>query len=132
MVLLKKTCRKPKKIERDYLKMCRKKYVILAKTYDKRGRLLAVGLNDYNRSHPYMAYLSAKVGLPEKQYLHAEVLACLRSKEKKIHKLTVERYNADGSLALAKPCVVCQECIKAYGVKIIEYTSSEGWVKEIL
>lgn len=112
--------------------MCRKKYVILAKAYDKRGRLLASAFNDYNRSHTWMAYLSAKVGLPEKQYLHAECLCLLRSREKKVHRLTVERYNANGSPALAKPCVVCQEGIKAFGVKIVEYTSSEGWVKEIL
>ena len=71
-------------------------------------------------------------GLPEKQYLHAECLCLLRSREKKVHRLTVERYNADGSPALAKPCTVCQEGIKAFGVKIVEYTSSEGWVKEIL
>ena len=110
--------------------MCKKRFVLIAKTYDRKGRLIAVGTNNYRKSHPLQAYFAEKVGLPDKQYIHAELQACIKSNTKDIYKLTVERYHANGDFALAAPCPVCREAIKAYGVKIVEYTSNEGWVKE--
>lgn len=100
----------------------RKKYIITAKCYDKKGRLLSEGANNYNKTHPLMLYFAKKVNLHEKIYLHAEVQALVRCGDKKPHKIVIERYNEDGSPALAKPCPVCAEAIKAFGVKEIEYT----------
>lgn len=115
--------------------MSRKKYLILAKAYDKRGRLMATSHNDYKKSHPIMREFAIKVGLPKKEYLHAEVCCLLRCRDKVPYKITVERYDADGNPALAKPCEVCQEAIKVYGVEKVCYTSPEGWktikVKEL-
>lgn len=110
--------------------MCKKRFVLIAKTYDKRGRLIAVGTNLYKKSHPFQASLAEKVGLPEKKFLHAEIATLLSSRTKTVHKLTIERYTSEGKLALAKPCLVCQSAIDLFGVKIVEYTTSEGWVKE--
>lgn len=112
--------------------MCRKKYVILAKAYDKRGRLLAVGLNSYRKTSTVQRHYAILAGLPEKEYLHSEIQALLRCKDKTPYRLTVERYTNDGEPALAAPCPVCSLAIRTYGVKVLEYTSSEGWVKEIL
>lgn len=112
--------------------MCKKRFVLIAKTYDKRGRLIAVGTNLYKKSHPFQASLAEKVGLPEKKFLHAEVAALLGSRDKVVDKITIERYTASGDFALAKPCPVCSEAIRMFGVKKVEYTSEEGWIKEKL
>lgn len=69
-----------------------------------------------------MAQLSAKVGLPEKLMLHAEVLALLRAGDKKVHKIKVERYHTNGDPANAEPCPVCKEAIRMWGVKYVEHT----------
>ena len=73
-----------------------------------------------------------KAGLPDKLYWHAEGLALVRCKDKVPYRLTVERYDNQGEQALAAPCPVCKEMIKTWGVKILEYTSPNGWVKEVL
>jgi deoxycytidylate deaminase len=110
----------------------RKKYLILAKAYDSKGRLLSVSWNDYKKSHPVMKYFSEKANIPFKEYLHAEISAILKARDKQVHTLTVERYNKDGSTALAKPCRVCQEAIKAYGISVVKYTTDDGWEVERL
>lgn len=110
--------------------MCRKRFTLIAKTYGKKGRLIATGVNQYKRSHPFQASCAEKVGIPEKIYLHAETSALLRSRDKVVYKLTVERYNYLGDMAMASPCLICREAIKMFGVKQIEYTSLNGWVKE--
>ena len=109
-----------------------KRFVILAKTYDRKGKVIAVGTNSYSKTHTVQSYFAKKVGLDCKEYLHSEIQALIRSADKKVHRITVERYKADGSTALAKPCLVCQEAIKAYGVKTVEYTTDDGWVKELI
>ena len=105
--------------------LSRKKYLIKATTFDKRGVPIATGINDYKKSSPIMKQLAARVGLHDKIYLHAEVLAILRSGDRKISSIYIERYNTDGSPALAKPCPVCQEAIKLWGIKNVFYTEGE-------
>lgn len=107
--------------------MSKKRYVIIAKCFDKKGNVLSVGTNNYKKTHPLMQHFGKIAGLPEKEYLHAEIQALLRVKDKAVYKLTVERYDSDGNPALAKPCPVCQEAIKAFGVKIVEYTDHNGF-----
>ena len=97
-------------------------YYILAKCFDKKGKLLSVAFNSYKRTHPIQKYFAEKVGLEHKEYLHAEVAAILKAKDKKIHRISVERYNKHGQPMLAKPCPICQEAIKAYGINVVEYT----------
>ena len=60
--------------------------------------------------------------MPEKIYLHAEILALLRAKGQKVFRLTVERYNKEGQPVLAKPCLICQKAIKAFGVAEVTWT----------
>lgn len=97
-------------------------YYISARCFDKRGKLLSVAFNSYTKTHPIQAYFAKRVGLPEKEYLHAEISAILKAKGKKIYRIVVERYDKHGLPALAKPCPICNEAIKAYGIKVIEYT----------
>lgn len=74
-----------------------------------------------------MLYLTNKVGLSqEKVFLHAEVLALLRAGDRPVHKIYVERYHKNGKPACAKPCPICQEAIRMWGVKVIEYTQENA------
>ena len=98
-----------------------RRYEIKALAYDKRGKLLSVGLNSYTKTHPLQALLGRKAGKPNAIYLHAELAALLKSKEQ-VHKLVVLRYDKDGKPAMAKPCPACQLAITHYGVKHVEHT----------
>lgn len=109
------------------LPVARKKFVITATTFDRKGRVIASGINEYNRSHPLQKYFSIKAGQSEQKcWKHAELSAILNSKGKDIHSIFVQRFAADGSFALAKPCPSCQEAIKAFGIKSVSYTTPEG------
>lgn len=96
----------------------------MARAYDKRGRLLAQRANSYIKTHPIQAYFASKVGKPANQYLHAEI-ACLIAAKEPVYKLEIERYDAKGLPALAKPCVICQAAVEAWGVKVVHYTGQE-------
>ena len=108
----------------------KKRYTIIAKCFDRKGKQISFGINDYCKSHPVMKHFANSVDLHDKIYLNAEVLALLRAGSRAVYRLSVERYTADGSVAMAKPCPVCQAAIKAYGVTEVSYTTNSGWVTE--
>ena len=59
----------------------------------------------------------------DKVFLHAEIAALSRLKSfHKPYKIVVERYKEDGTQAMAKPCPICMEAIKAHGIQRIEFT----------
>lgn len=95
---------------------------ITATCYDKKGRVLSVGYNSYTRTHPVQAHHAKLVGLDEKQYLHAEIHALLRAKDKKVHKIKVERYGKGGVPLNAAPCPICANALREWGVEVIEHT----------
>lgn len=97
--------------------------VLTAVIYDKRGRVISVGQNSYVKTHPLQAKHAAEVGLPDKQFLHAEIHAIVRCKDlSKAHKIFVSRWDKKGNLMLAKPCPVCMSAIEAAGIELIEHT----------
>jgi tRNA(Arg) A34 adenosine deaminase TadA len=96
---------------------------VTAIIYDRRGRVLSIGQNSYVKTHPLQAHHAHKAGLPEKQFLHAEVSAIVKCRDlKKAHKIFVTRYNKADEPILAKPCPVCLSAIKASGIRVIEHT----------
>lgn len=100
--------------------------ILTARTYDKKGRLLSTATNNYKKTHPLQAYFAKKVGHHARIYLHAEIAAIIKAGDKKIHKLTVTRYNPKTHKALnAKPCPICQEAIKAFGIEWVSFTTGE-------
>ncbi len=101
--------------------MKKSRYDIRAYCYDKRGRLISEGRNNYDKTHPLQAHFAKIVGEEDKIYLHAEISALLRSRGKQVHKIHVERIQNEAT-ALAEPCPICMEAIKAFGVKVISYT----------
>lgn len=130
MVLLKKICRKLKKIERDLLKMCRKKYVIISTAYDKKGSVISVGKNQYNKSNTWQKELSVACGLNEDRiYIHSEVDALIKARNlrKQVHTMKIERFDYEGKPKLAFPCISCQLALKLSGVKKVIFTSEDGY-----
>lgn len=94
---------------------------ITALAFNKRGRLLSVGINSYTKTHPTMAKYAKLAGKPDAIYLHAEVAALLKAREQ-VYRLVVLRYNKDGTEACAAPCKACQLALKDHGVTIIQHT----------
>lgn len=96
---------------------------LTAIAYDKRGRILAVGVNSYTKSHTLQAKLAKKAGNPDRIYLHAEI-ACLTKVQdhSKVHTLAVFRYDSRGRPKNARPCEICQHAIDLFGVPNVKYT----------
>jgi len=110
-----------------------KKSTLLSRTFDKRGRQLSMGVNSYSKTHPLMLYLSKYSPYPNKMiYLHAEIVALLRCKDKVPYLLSVERYSSEGEIKLAEPCPMCKEAMRMWGVTVVRYTTDNGWVEERL
>ena len=103
-----------------------KRHVLIAKTFDRKGRQISVGLNSYTKTHPLQLHFATLVGEPYKDKLHAEIHALLRAGDKQVHTISVERYHTNGDSAFARPCASCMLAIKNFGVKFIRYTTSEG------
>ena len=97
------------------------KQTVVAKIYDKKGRLLATGHNSYTKTHPKQAYYASKAGFGRKNYLHAEIAAIIHAGPT-AYAIHVFRHRRDGSLALARPCEICMLAIKEAGIKQITYS----------
>lgn len=101
----------------------KKRQELTAIIYDKKGMPLSIGRNNYFKTHTYQAKIAKEVGLPEKEYVHAEIDAILRLRNpEKAYKILVTRFGASGQELTAKPCPVCQRAIELANIKIIEYT----------
>ena len=99
------------------------KHTLTAVVYDRKGKVLSVGQNSYTKTHPRQAAIAAKVGLPEKKFVHAEFVAITKCRDlKKAHKIMITRYNRAGEPVNAKPCPICMELIRLSGIKEIEHT----------
>lgn len=103
------------------------RYNIFADVYDKDRICIGTGTNSYKKSHPLQAYFAKKVGRPEQIYLHAEIQAILRAREQKIKSIYVYSFDSFGNKRNAKPCPICMEAIKAFGIKKITYTTDNGY-----
>ena len=105
----------------------RKRITIVATAFDKKGRAIGTGVNDYRKSHPLSKLYAEKAGeSPEKIYKHAELSAILQAGNKDVYSMLVQRFDASGMPALAKPCKTCQVMLKDFGVKFVQYTSESG------
>ena len=108
----------------------RKRYTIVATCFDKKGRVIGTGTNEYHRSHPLMQEFAIKAGESEdKIYRHAEFNAVLASGRKDVDTILVQRFHTNGDMANAMPCKTCQCMLKSFGVKYVRYTTDEG-IKE--
>ncbi len=100
-----------------------KKHTLTAIIRDKRGRILAIGRNSYEKTHPLMAKASKATQSAHRTYLHAEVAALLKVKDwEKAFSMEVFRYTKDNKPALAKPCACCQWVLAQTPIKKVWFT----------
>lgn len=107
------------------------KHLITAFCYNKRGQMVSHAHNSYTKSHPLQAYFAKKVGHPNKIYLHAEIAALIQAgtmETNQVHVISIVRINKAGEIRPSKPCLICQEALKAFGVKKVVYTNSSGYI----
>ena len=110
--------------------LSKKRYKIHTTAFDKKGRVICKGQNEYIKSNPWQKHLSIKAGLSEERvFCHSEVKTLLIAKnlKKKVHTLKVERYDCNGNPRLAMPCPSCMIAIHLTGVKRVIFTSEDGW-----
>ena len=90
--------------------------------YDKRGRTLSEASNTYTKSSPIMKSLGEDVGMPEKQFWHAECLAIHRIPYGSLpYRIVIARVNREGESLPSAPCKVCANAIKKRGIEVIEH-----------
>lgn len=84
-----------------------------------KGAIIAVGVNNYTKSHPKQAKHAKATNHPEKIFLHAEI-DCLTKAAKPIDTMIILRVNKVGNFVNAKPCPVCQDALK--GIKHVYHS----------
>ena len=102
----------------------RRQFKLKATIYDKRGRVLSRGENSYRKTHPTQIKIAEEAGRPDAIFLHAEIQALVRLKDKadKAHRIFIERYANNGEPLPAKPCEICTLALEKAGIKIVEFT----------
>lgn len=92
-------------------------------SYD--DHIIGSGFN-VNLTHPMIKQFN------EFKTLHAEMVAILRVKNKKLLKkstLYVTRLGNDDELMMSKPCKICTDIMKSFGVRDVCYSDGEGnWI----
>lgn len=109
--------------------MSKKKYTIVASSYDKRNRLIYSCTNSYTDSSSLMRYYAMKAGHPKKVFNHAEI-RCLEvsilKMKKVVDKIVVVRLDSNANMKDAKPCEICTLAIKDFGIKQVFYSTENG------
>lgn len=96
---------------------------ITAIIYDKRGRVLAIGKNNYTKTHPMQAHYAKRAGEEKKIFLHAEIDAIAKCKNlDKAYRIFVMRTDGRGQYKLAAPCEICRGAINETPIRVIEHT----------
>lgn len=96
---------------------------------DRKGRIVATGVNS-RKSHPLQSKFAKQCGRDDKIFLHAEISALVRCREKG-HTLYVGRWRKDGEIGLARPCPICLGAIIEAGIKQVIYTETGGAISVI-
>lgn len=85
---------------------------VVAIALDRKRKVLAVGKNNYTRSHPLAKRFAEKHGIPEKDRVHAELKAVLGCRGQVISTLIVARVDREGNVCDGKPCKCCQSMLE--------------------
>lgn len=98
----------------------------------KKNRLLAIGQNNPEKTHPQALILSKRFNTKlEHPYLHAETDLISRLWGKHYIddtlKMVIVRLNKQGELRCSKPCERCQQIINALGITKIWWSDENGF-----
>lgn len=90
---------------------------------DKKGKVLSIAANNYEKSSPFMYKYAKQVGLEDKIFWHAECKAIKQLADTtKAHKIYIARVTRSGKIGIAAPCPVCAAAIKDTGISCVEFT----------
>lgn len=100
-------------------------------------RIISSGHNSASKRHAFQAKLDRKFfGCECAGYLHAETDALIPLIRNGVDlsnaSLYVFRSMKDGSTGLARPCPRCMSVIKSCGIKVIHYTTPDGYATETI
>lgn len=95
----------------------------------RKNKVIVSATNLEKKTHPLQASLAKKVGLKEKIYLHAEVNALIKSREK-ADTIVVARIGGHfhNELRNSCPCKICTLAIEESGIENIWYSTDDGFV----
>lgn len=109
-----------KALEQPYIKHQKRLFAVVL---DKKNRVVSQSANSYSKTNTHQKRYGSRIGNPHLCYLHAELGALLRDKNRRGVKLVVARIDSKGNSCLAKPCEACMIAIKEYtNIKSIEFS----------
>ena len=97
------------------------------------GKIISSGCNQGLKTHTYVMQHGWKNGHQNNKTLHAELAAIFKVKNKKNLKgatIFVYRQTKSGTFGMARPCCMCMDLIRHYGIKKVIYTTEHGLVEE--
>jgi len=100
----------------------------------KKNKLLAIGQNNPEKTHPHAIILSKRFNTKlEHPYLHAETDLISRLWGKHYIddslRMIIVRLNKQGQLRCSKPCLRCQQIIDCLGINKIWWSDNNGFNK---
>ncbi len=107
-----------------------KRQNLTAIIYDKRGRVISIGKNSYEKTHPSMLYFGRLVGQLKRPYLHAEISAITRCAQlDRAFLIEVYRINSKGEYASSRPCEICSSAIAHTNIKYVKFFDLDNEVR---
>jgi tRNA(Arg) A34 adenosine deaminase TadA len=94
-----------------------KQYNFVSIITNKKGKIISIGINSYNKTHPLQAKYADLTNQPEKIYLHSEIDALTRLSLDSIpHSIYIARVDKSGNIHPAKPCIICKLALRTSGI----------------
>lgn len=103
----------------------------LGASVTRNGKIISSGYNHHRKTNPQIK----AIGGCDLKTVHAEMDSIFKLKNKELLKgatVAVYREKKDGSLGCARPCPICMNFLRFYGVKKVIYTIETGIVVEYL
>lgn len=107
----------------------RSRKILTAFIKNKRGNVLAIGKNNYEKTHPYMYSIASRIEgrNTKKIFLHAEIDAIVKCRNlEDAYKIEIFRINKAGKYATSKPCPICFSAILETNIEVIGYIDENG------
>lgn len=96
---------------------------------ERGGRIISIGLNDMNRTHP--VYFGED-GENYDRGIHAEYDAVRQVDDPAGSNLHVFRFKRNGEMGASKPCGACMRLLKDKGVRKVIYFDKGKFVRQTL
>lgn len=112
---------------KEHQELSNSPYSLGACCMDKHYSPISFGYNSYTKTHPAQKQLAVRIKKDSfKEFLHAEISALVKCRDKKPYAILVLRQLKDGKLGNAKPCPICSMAIKEAGIEEVWFSNEEG------